>query len=114
MTLADIATLFNHLTKTTTTTCPAADRLVFLNNSYDDIQTLILQSQDEWDFDDSNNTDFPILTADTVTDQADYALPSGTLKIKRVETTFDGTNWYRVAPLDINEVNNDTTNKLID
>ena len=75
---------------------------MLINNGYHKAESIILASQDEWDFDDSNNSDFPIGTANLVADQQDYALPTS-LKIKRVEITFDGTKWYKAEPFDINE-----------
>jgi len=78
-----------------------------MNKAVRKVHTMILASQDEWDFDDSNQTDFPILTADTVASQQDYSLPTS-LKIKRLEITYDGTNWVRANPLDINEVSDPT------
>jgi len=84
-----------------------------LNNWYHKVVTMILEAQDEWDFDDINHTDFPILTTNLVADQQDYSLPASerVLKIKRAEITYDGTNWYKAEPLDVNElsISTDTT-----
>lgn len=74
---------------------------------------MILQSQDEWDYDDSNKTDFPILTTDTVASQQDYGLPTGTLKIKRLEVSYDGTTWKVASPLDINQYGKGTDTTAI-
>lgn len=78
------------------------------NVYYNKVITSILKSQDEWDFDDSNYTDFPILTTDLVSSQQDYQLPTKTLKINRVEISYDGTNWYKAEPLDVREVGDAT------
>lgn len=75
-----------------------------INKWYGKVVTMILQSQDEWDFDDSNYTNFPILTNDLVASQQDYSLPTGALKIKRIEVSFDGVTWKKVEPIDINEL----------
>lgn len=77
-----------------------------LNNWYQKIVTMILASQDEWDFDDLNYSDYPIGTTALVAGQRDYDLPASLklLRIKRADVTYDGTNWRRVEPLDINEV----------
>lgn len=96
-----------------------ADRLKdftrLMNARYHQVITMILASQDEWDFDDSNHTDFPILTTDLVADQPDYALAVAEkiLKIKRVEISFDGSNWYRCNPIDINEISDPTDTTTI-
>ena len=41
-----------------------------INQTYHKVVTMILQSQDEWDFDDKNHTDYPILTTDLVVSQS--------------------------------------------
>ena len=86
-----------------------------INNEYDKLVTGILDSQDGWDYDDPNHTDFPVLEFDLVADQRDYnmALSENVLKFKRLDITYDGVNWYKAEPMDINEVGfgmgNDTT-----
>lgn len=83
-----------------------------INRWYHKVETMILRAQNDWDFDDSNKTNYPILTTNLVASQQDYTLPTGTLKIKRVEVAYDGTNWKIAEPLDIDEVRTpiDTTN----
>lgn len=103
MTITDINTRVNDWTNTTTTEYSAASRLISLNKWYNLVHSWILQSQDEWDYDDSNKTDFPVLTTSLVANQQDYSLPSGTIRIKRLEITYDGVNWYKAEPFDINE-----------
>lgn len=103
MTLGQINSLITLLTNATTNVYTNAERLISLNRHLNDVTTLILRSQDEWDFDDSNNNDFPILTANLVANQAPYTLPTSTLKVKRLEISYDGTNFYKGSPLDISE-----------
>ena len=76
-----------------------------INSNYHKVVTIILGSQDEWDFDDINHTDYAILTADLVANQQDYTIAASekVLKIKRLEVSYDGTNWYKAEPFDINE-----------
>lgn len=78
----------------------------FINATYHEVVTMILDAQDEWDFDDKNHTDYPILTSSLVGSQQDYALPISMkiLKLKRVEVSFDGSKWSKAEPLDINEL----------
>ena len=52
---------------------------------------------DEWDFQGE------IATTSLVANQQEYVFPTDLLKIKRIEVTYDGTNWYVVNPMDINE-----------
>lgn len=76
-----------------------------LNSRLYQVVTMILDSQDEWDFDDSNHGDYPVATTALVSAQRDYTFPTSLkiLKIKRVDISYDGTNYYRASPLDINE-----------
>lgn len=81
-----------------------------VNSWYQRVVTMILRSRDEWDFDDSNKTDYPILTASLVSGQQDYTLPLKTLKVKRVEISYDGTTWKKAEPFDIAERGQQTEN----
>jgi hypothetical protein len=104
MNLNEINSRITFYTGAGTTQYASADRVIAINKAIDDVQTMILQSQDEWDFDDKNNSNFPILTTNLVANQQPYALPSDTLKVKRLEVTYDGTNWRKVHPIDVNEI----------
>lgn len=49
----------------------------------------------------ANKTDYPVATTPLVASQRDYQFDSiSFLKIKRVDVTYDGTNWYRATPFD--------------
>lgn len=115
MTLADIQTQITFLTNKSTTAYTNANRLISINNWYHKVAHWILQSQDLWQFDDDNNTDFGILTTSMVASQRDYSMPltDNVLRIRRVDFTYDGTNYYRAVPWDETEtgggVGNDTT-----
>lgn len=79
-----------------------------INHWYHQVVTMILQSQDEWDFDDNNYTDYPVLTTPLVAGQRDYVIPitEKVLKIKRVDICYDGTSnvCYKAEPLDSGEM----------
>lgn len=75
--------------------------LIDINLWYERVHMAILRAQDDWDFDDSNQTTYPILTTNFVANQQDYLLPSNALRIKRVEVTYDGVNYYVAEPFDI-------------
>lgn len=74
---------------------------------------MILDSQDEVDFDDARYTDYPSVTVPMTTNR-DYAfgqtitntagLTYSVLKIKDVSVSYDGVNFYKAFPLDINEL----------
>ena len=86
-----------------------------INSWYHKVVTMILSAQDESDFDDGNQSDFPIITTSLVADQPDYALPLSekVISIKRAEITYDGTTWERLTPLDINEMSDATDTTTI-
>lgn len=77
-----------------------------INNHYHRVVNMILESQDEWDFDDINHTDYPILTTPLVAGQRDYSIPASekVLKLKRVDVTYDGVNYYKAEPIDASEL----------
>lgn len=78
------------------------DRLIAINKYYDQLHSIILESQDEWDFDDSNLTDLPIATTDIITNVGNYALPSTIYKLNKLEVNY-GSGFVKVNPLDLNE-----------
>lgn len=95
-----------------------------LNQSYHKAVTAILESQDEWQFDDTGNlSNYPECTRPLVAGQRDYLfatalwsligregasaasdaaiIPS---KILRVDISYDGTNWVKAVPIDDREM----------
>jgi len=77
-----------------------------VNEAYADIIREILLSQDSFDWDDSNHTDFPIGTFPLVASQRDYNFPTSLnlLTLKRVDVTYDGSTYYRATPVDSSEI----------
>lgn len=105
MTYSELKTEIRFLTGTDSNSFTNDDLTRLLNSNYHKVVTMILKYQDEWDFDDINHTDYPILTTSLVANQQDYTLPVAekVLKIKRLEVSYDGTNWYKIEPFDINQ-----------
>lgn len=93
------------ITKTNSTTYTDGDVDASLNNYYHLFVNEAIQSMDGWDFQGE------IATASLVADQQEYVFPTDLLKIKRIEVTYDGTNWYKVDIMDVNEYSgtNDST-----
>lgn len=86
------------------------------------VLTMILNAQDEWDFDDVNLGNYPTATRALIVAQRDYRFDTASwsligreggsaasnaaikpLKIKRVDITYDGTNYYKAEPFDEGE-----------
>lgn len=112
-TLADIKTKIYALTGKDSTSYPAANMLVDLNLWHQKIVGMILDAQDESDFDDERYGDYPQITSPLTTNR-DFPLGQtitnldgltySVLKIKDVSVSYDGTNFYRALPFDITEI----------
>ena len=102
MTIGDITTKVRDLVNTDATQYPDANLLIDLNIGYQKVANWILQAQDDDDFDDRNNTLYPIFTTPMVANQRDYIITNALniLQIKRVDISYDGANWYRGTALD--------------
>lgn len=102
MTLGDINTKVLNLTHTDATVYTDANMLIDVNIWYQKVISMIFEAQDSTDFDDQRNTTYPIVTTAMVAGQRDYPIPvsNNVLKIKRVDITYDGTNYFRATPFD--------------
>lgn len=121
-TLADIQNKIYALTGTDATSYPNANMLIDLNLWFQKIVSMILDSEDETDYDDSNQTAYPIFkTALTANRDIQIASSVKALKIKTISVCYDGVNLYRASPFDINgsdlpvaDAANTTANTKID
>lgn len=108
MILSEINSKITQLTGADTSTSgyATANRLVDINLWQHKILTMILNSQDESDFDDQRNTTYPFKYLSLAAGLRDYSIPVSekVVAIKRVDITYDGTNWYKAEPLDSGEI----------
>lgn len=89
-------------------TYPLADKARKVNNWYLQVIGWILESSPDWEWDDSNYSDFPIGTATLVNGQEDYTLPvavagadaSTFLRLLRVEILDKDGDYYKIDPYD--------------
>ncbi len=81
------------------TSFPVADKLRIINKANYDVTTDILRYQSNWEFDDTNETDFPIATTNLVASQKDYALPTTLVKLVRVEVKDSAGNFQKLQQL---------------
>ena len=58
----------------------------------------------DWEFDDANQTGFPVATANFVNSQEDYQIPTNALKILRVEVLNNSGIWNLLEPIDETQV----------
>lgn len=101
-----------------------ANLLININIWVQKIVTMIMESMDGIDFDDQNiSTTYPIATRPLVSTRRDYAFGTASwtvlgkegganstsqtllpLKIKRLDITYDGTNYVKAEPIDDGEI----------
>lgn len=89
---------------TDSTQFPLADKLRLINAYYYDTSSDILEADGNWEWDDTNKTDFPIGTTTLVDNQRDYQLPSNIVKLLRVEVLDSAGNYQRVEEFDESQV----------
>jgi hypothetical protein len=94
------------LTGADTSSYPVAQRAVDINIWNEKIVGMILDSQDESDYDDPNWGDYAIVTTPLVAGQRDYVIPISeqVIQLKRLDVCYDGQNPYRATPLDSSEI----------
>lgn len=102
MTLGDIATKARDLVNADTNSYPNTNLLIDLNIWFQKVADSILDSQDDSDFDDINNSTYPQYTFSLVDLQRDYPINStlNILNIKRLDLTYDAVTWYRAKVMD--------------
>lgn len=87
------------LVNTNSTSYPTAQKTRNVNEWYNRVIGWILDAQDDWQWDDKNQTDLPIGTTNLVSSQQDYAEPTS-LTITRVEIKDSGGTWRLLEPID--------------
>jgi hypothetical protein len=105
MNLSDINTKLSTESGADTNTYPNTERVIDINNAGLKLQSMILDSQDEADFDDVNHGDFPILTVPLTTNQS-VSIPQSerVISIKKLSVTYNGVDFYEAKPIDSGEV----------
>lgn len=76
----------------------------YANRALDRIVSLIMDADSRWQWDDNNNTDYPIATALLVSGQKDYAFSITQLNIARVEAQDATGNYQRLLPIDVSDI----------
>lgn len=107
MTLGNIATKARALTNTDINSYPDANLLIDLNIWWQKVASIILDSQDDSDYDDQRRTDYPTQTTPLLANQRDYSfgVNEKVLKYKRIDVAYDGTHFYRAIPIDDGTIN---------
>lgn len=76
----------------------------YINEALNRVVNLILTADGRWQFDDTNNTDYPIATTNLVTtlgsEQQDYTFDVTMLRIERIEVLDNTGAWRKLTPID--------------
>ena len=99
MTITDLVNKAYFYTSTNSTSFSAANMLLAINNAYERVVSLIMQTDGRWEWDDSNQTDLPIATATLTASQSDYALAVTHLTVVRVEVKDAAGLWTQLTPI---------------
>ena len=79
---------------------PIEDLTRSINFALDKYTAIIIGSDQRWQWDDTNNTNNPIGSADLVSGQGLYGLDSTMLTIERVEVADSNGNWTKLENFD--------------
>lgn len=106
MTLGDIATKARNLTNTDISTYSDANLLIDVNIWLQKVVGMILDAQDESDWDDQLRTDYPIKKISLIALQRDYpiAVSEKMLKFRSLSISYDGINTYPADEVDLKDL----------
>lgn len=101
MNKTDLDTDARRLTKTNAYSYPTDELTSSENRALERVTSLIREAEGRWQWDDSNETDFPIATTALVADQQDYSLEGTShFRIERVEVQDEDGGWHKLASMD--------------
>jgi hypothetical protein len=89
----------------TTASYPLADKVRNINQAYLDVNRLIWESCDSWQYDDANNTDVPRVITSLTSGTGEYSIPSTAQKIRRIEVKDVNGKWIKLQPIDYQDIN---------
>jgi len=105
-----LVTLIDDNCGTTSTSYPTAKKVVDINLALDKFMSIALPASGIWHLDDSNHTDYPILTTNLVSGQRDYSFTVDEndnliLEIYRVMVADEDGVFYDITQIDQNQSN---------
>lgn len=107
MTFSQIVREIDKNCKSNSSTYPLADKVQDINLALSDAMALAFEAGGTWQFDDSNHTDYPIITTALVSGQRDYAFTTDEqgnliLDIYKVMARISSTGQYQeIYPVDV-------------
>ena len=84
MTYSEILSQIDFFAGTNSTTYTVAQKTINVNNGLDRVAYLIQSADGIWDWEDTNNTDLPIVTTGIIAGHQDYSIDTTFIKIKSV------------------------------
>lgn len=104
-TFQQLTSLIDSNCKSNITSYPLAEKVIDMNLAMDRAFYLIFESDGKWQFDDSNHTDYPIITTNIVANQRDYSFTSDEngnliLDIYKVMVKNQDGVYYEIFPVD--------------
>mgnify|MGYP001373293964 CR=1 FL=1 len=107
MTFSQIVAEIDRNCKSNSVSYPLADKVADINSALGDAFTIAFRSGGTWQFDDSNHSDYPIITTALVSSQRDYAFTTDEngnliLDIYKVMVRISATGQYQeIYPVDV-------------
>jgi hypothetical protein len=116
--LLDLLQRYTNTQNTTTSSYPTAAKTVDINNALNKFMLLGIESEGVWQLDDSNQTDYPIITTALVAGQQDYSFltdASGNqiLDIYKVRIKDSSGNWSTLRQVDLQTGSDDDLNSTV-
>lgn len=104
MILEELYSDIDFLCGSTSANYPITDKKRNINIHYADVARLIWSATDGWQYDDSNNTDFPFATTTMAEGQQDYTIPTTAQRIRRFEVKDNGGTWHKLEEKSIEDI----------
>ena len=104
MNLSTLKSDINFLCGSTSATYQDVDKVRNMNVAYHDVARTIWESDGDWRFDDSNNTDAPLAYKTLGHASASYVIPTTAMRIEGVEVKDNNGDWTKLSPLSYHEM----------
>lgn len=100
----DLYSDIDYLCGSTSASYPILDKRRNIYNAYNDVSRLIWEVAYGWQYDDSNRTDLPVAQTTLVHGQQDYAMPTNSQRIERVEVKNSGGDYVKLKAIDTRDI----------
>lgn len=106
LTITQVKSLIDRTCKSNSVSYPEADKVADINIALDKAFDIIFKSDGTWQFDDSNHTDYPIITTNLISGQRDYSFTADEngnliLDIYKVMVADQSGIYHEIYPVDV-------------